>query len=183
MTTIVKYSLRTGRVRIIIIDDVKEDALIARFPTGLGEGVIGVTGDSLDLDSIQAQVNIETGKTPTNDRYCVLDSQSVVQSFILGDTACGDSVESPLSMVPHATANVGWRRMRDDTWQRSLREIDKDLTTLQAQRDKLDSTAFRDAEALDPKGFSTTEIDARIATLDSQITGFDSERTDRTARR
>lgn len=175
---VVIYSTRTGRVRRIISDEVRSEAkLEALFPPGVGEASIRAGGAT--LEEIQEAVSDLTGLVPTNDRVAVVDSNGIVVAAIMADHVIDSSSAGVL--VAHAEAQIGWRRMLDGSWQRSLAEIDSELTSAQDQRDVLDSAAFRDDSAASPNGLTKGEIDTAITSLDVKITSLSNERVDRLA--
>ncbi len=184
MARVVIYSTRTGRIRRIITDPDRDLVTMQTdFPAVAGEDFADVTQDipaEQSLDELQAEVSALTGLVPRDDRYAIVTSRGQVVGAIMADAAI-DFPRSSQTLVAHPLAAPDWRQMRDGSWQRPLAEIDAEIATLTRQRDLLDSVAFRDQEALDPEGFTETEIDTRVAALDDKVVALAPERTARLA--
>lgn len=128
---IVIYSKATGRVRRIISNSAGESQtnieLRVRHPDFTGERTLSAA-NNLSLEEYQNLVTIKSGKIPANDRYVVVAGNGDVVNAIIADPKAGDSIENH-SLVAHNTATIGWRRMRNGSFQRSLKEIDYDIAT------------------------------------------------------
>jgi hypothetical protein len=95
------YSLSTGRVRRIYSAAVGPTAP----KTVAGEGVLPLFA-GIDLPAAQARVTSATGKTPSGDRYCIIDAGNNILGAIIGDPAL-DSVAN-CTLVAHDSADTRW---------------------------------------------------------------------------
>lgn len=172
------YSTATGRLRRITRNSPGEsfsnDQLEAHNVAAFGETRIRVR-DNLDIPGIEAEVARQSGIIPSADLYAVVDSNGDVVNSIIADPLCNDSIPG-FTLVQRSKVRIGWRQMRDGTFQRSLAEIDHDiliqnqkrttaliptLTRTQAEADALTAQNVIEADA--ELIVLTAEFDARVA--------------------
>jgi len=107
------YSAATGRVRRVIDPNAAVPNVItflAQAKARPGEAVMAYTKQGGGADTLaawQAAVTTLTGKTPTNDRYCVIDANNNIVGVVNADPLCGDAVPN-CTLVAHATADQTW---------------------------------------------------------------------------
>ena len=170
------YSTATGRLRRIVNNSAGENqsnrALENTHPAFTGETRIRVR-DNLGLDGVVAAVLTDSGITPANDRYAVIDSSGAVVNTLLADPLAGDSIPEH-TLVASDTARIGWRITRAGQFQRTMAEIDEDIDT------ELRKRAF----ALSPTtSITQAEKDERIAAANVRLAELDIEQTARIAPR
>ncbi len=144
------YSLNTGRVRTVLIDELKADSLLLeeylpRLDVQEGSEFIDVLDEAFsDLDLVQAEVTLRTGLTPSDDRYLVFDSENgEVDSAIMADHLI-DSVPGK-SMVAHERGGLGWRvSVSHSSFERPIEDIDDEITTKESYRDYILSGRYED---------------------------------------
>lgn len=107
---LIVYSVATGRVRRVVDPQAAVPNVIqflAQAKLGPGEAAMVYTKTGTDnVIAWQAAVNAKTGKTPTGDRYCVIDAGNNILGSLIADPACGDSVPG-CTLAAHATAGPG----------------------------------------------------------------------------
>lgn len=105
---IITYSKSTGRVRGVYDPQVAVASalqLLNQVPLHSGEGSIVYTklgGGLDDISAWQAAVDKVTGLNPAaaqSDWLCGIDENNVIQTWLIGDILCGDSVLN-LTLVP-----------------------------------------------------------------------------------
>ena len=113
-TQVVVYSIATGRVRRVVdanLDVSNVLALRAQVSAHAGEGLLIYTKQGGGQDTLiawQSAVSTATGKTPVNDRSCVIDSSTNgVVGVVLADPACGDGYAGD-TLVQDAVAGLGY---------------------------------------------------------------------------
>jgi hypothetical protein len=110
-TQIIVYSTATGRVRRVVDPQkivTNVIAFVAQAGAQAGEStlVYNNTGTG-NLSAWQAAVNAKTLKTPTGDRYCIIDAGNNIVGVCFADPLCGDAVPG-CTLVQHDTAGPGW---------------------------------------------------------------------------
>ena len=130
MNTHVVYSARTGRIRRIIFDDkLTNTEMLVNFPITNGEAVAqNIADPNVSLEELQTILSDLTGIVPSDDRYVLVTQAGDITGAIIADPDTGDSV-SRHTLVAHATADIGWRQMRDRSFQRSLAIIVQEIAT------------------------------------------------------
>lgn len=110
---LIVYSVATGRVRRVvgpqkIVPSVIQFLAQANLRAGEAAMVYTKTGND-NVNAWQAAVNAKTGKTPSGDRYCVIDAGNNIIGVVIADPACGDGVPN-CTLVAHPIAgpNAGW---------------------------------------------------------------------------
>ena len=102
---IVVYSLATGRIRRIVGSDIDDEVKSAGI--GTGEGFLHVSKkDAGDQDKLQAMITALAGKTPTSDRYVIVQGSAVLGA-ILADPACNDAMPG-CQLIQHDLADPRW---------------------------------------------------------------------------
>ena len=148
------YSTATGRLRRIIRNSPGESAsdlsLEVNHLAFTGETRIRIS-DGLTIDQTEAAVLVDSGIVPANDRYVLVTVFGNVTGAITADPLTGDSIPNR-TLVQHETAREGWRQMLDSTFQRSLSEIDSNITGNQGRIDLINSPAWL-----------TTQVDKGLA--------------------
>lgn len=107
---LITYSVATGRVRRVLdpqaaVPNVIQFLAQAVLAAGEAAMVYTKTGAN-DLSAWQSAVNVRTGKTPSADRYCIIDAGSNIIGFLIADPACGDSIVG-CTLAAHALACPG----------------------------------------------------------------------------
>ena len=104
---IIVYSVATGRIRRFMSSN--RSGELSKVAIADGEAFMKIAPQSggFDLDSLQGMVNVQTGKTPADDRYVVIDSVGNIVGAILADPLCGDSLPG-CSLIAHALADGAW---------------------------------------------------------------------------
>ena len=169
---LVIYSTATGRVRRIISNSAGESQTNAELSVNhlafAGETSLSAR-NNLSIDQYQAAVTADSGKTPANDRYAVIDNKGDVVNAIIADPLAGDFVFRH-DLVAHDTATMGWRRMRDGTFQRPLDDIDHDIQIQQNKRTAKVSIRRRtQAEADTLTAQNLIEADAALVILNAEF--------------
>ena len=168
-----------GLMRHLIISDESTDAeLLTLNPLQPGEQAI--TGPLVSKD----ELNAITGLTPAraSPRHAVVAAGGDVVDVVQVDPAL-DAAPAGHSYVYHETCRIGWRQMRGGSFQRTLAEIEHDIAALEATRTRLNSPAYRAAQAADPDGRSTAQIDAHVAAIGPKIGVLQGEKAARQAPR
>lgn len=180
---VVIYSVRTGRIRRFITDGVQDDAsLLVNHAPGDGEAAkLGMAIETYaSLEALQADLNKLTGLTPVNDRYVAVNADGEIDQIIIADPACGDAI-SGYVLIAHDSARIGWRLAMDNTWQRSVSEIDDDKLRQQGTIDMASSARW--AERQTASGLTTRRIDMlrtdTIATAEASLISLEVERVAR----
>ena len=89
---------------------------------------------------------------------------------MLADPLAGDSVENH-ALVAHNTARIGWRQMRDGTFQRSLAEIDAEITRWEEIKIRVVVDSRRTQAELDAvMAQNVIDADAQLAILNPERT-------------
>lgn len=107
------YSVATGRVRRVIDPNAivpNVIAFLAQAKAGAGEAVMVYNKQGSGADTLaawQSAVTTLTGKTPANDRYCIIDANNNIIGSLIADPSCGDAVPN-CTLVAHATADQTW---------------------------------------------------------------------------
>jgi hypothetical protein len=107
------YSIATGRARRIVDPQINVPNVIqflaqAALCAGEAAMIYAKTGSD-NVSAWQTAVNVKTSKTPSGDRYCIIDAGNNIIGVVVADPACGDSVPG-CTLVAHATAgpSAGW---------------------------------------------------------------------------
>jgi len=102
----VVYSATTGRIRSVVIGSTQD---LSSVKVGKGEAKIildnGLYGD---LPTLQSTVSLQTGLTPSNDRYAIVDPQGNV----IGATIADPTIDPPPAndtFVQSDVAGPGWK--------------------------------------------------------------------------
>lgn len=110
---LIVYSVATGRVRRVldpqkVVPNVVQFLAQANLRAGEAAMVYTKTGAN-NISAWQAAVNAQTGKTPSGDRYCVIDAGNNIVGVVIADPTCGDGYPS-CTLVAHPTAcpGAGW---------------------------------------------------------------------------
>lgn len=183
---LVIYSSRTGRIRRIVTDPVRNDReLDAYMPKSGGESSVSMRLES-SLTAQQTALTARTGLRPTNDRYAAYDANGVVDRIFIGDPDAGDAVRNR-TLIADADAKDGWRRDQADiAWERSVREIDVDITHYEDEKTTVNSQAWFDRQKA---AFDLTDAEitakrvARVADIDATIATLTTEKTTRNGTR
>ena len=145
------YSTATGRLRRATRNSSGESFSNKHLENNnlaaFGETRIRIR-DNLDISGIETEVLKRSGITPANDRYAVVNSNGDVVNIIIADPLCNDSVENHI-LVENPDARIGWRQMRDGTFQRTLEEIEHDISAQESKRDRIVLTNSRTQEEAD----------------------------------
>jgi hypothetical protein len=110
---LIVYSAATGRVRRVL-DPQKIVPNVVAFLTQAnlraGEAAMVYTKTGADhVNAWQAAVTALTGKTPSGDRYCVIDAGNNIVGVVVADPACGDGFPNcTLAAHPAAAPGAGW---------------------------------------------------------------------------
>lgn len=100
------YSKVTGRIRWWIKPD--NDNVLDNIKLQDGEAFLklddSLYGDVLKLQDIIFQ---QTGLSPSNDRYAIVDANGNVTGALIADPLCGDSIKD-CQLIAHDKAGVGW---------------------------------------------------------------------------
>jgi len=182
---VVIYSARTGRLRRYITDAVLTDAQIVRkFPAAAGEAHVMFDTLPDSPDKLQELLSQHTGLIPRGDRYVLVTSAGNITGSILADPDAGDSV-SRRTLVAHNEADIGWRQMRDSTFQRSLQNIDHDIAVANGNIEKYNNPKWSISMA--ELGLSSGQIKQEqrrlIAEAEAALIILRIERADREAPR
>ena len=181
---LVIYSTRTGRIRRIITDDnpARPDKILRhKHPPGTGETAAIIRNPPPSLRRLQRRLNDITGKTPRNDRFVVYGTSGVVGRIFIGDPDAGDVIAGR-TVKQDNRAGRRWRRnIADTSWERSLREINGDITRKTDRKTFVESQAWLDRERRHEQ--TEAQIQAKRAALVAQLTAdiaaFEAEKTTR----
>ncbi len=171
------YSARTGRIRRKIFDaGASDDDLLLRFPPGPGEAA-HASADEVT----QTELSGITGRTPRDDRYvAVQQATGVVHQVIRGDPAAGDEIPNH-DLVPHPRARRNWRMLRNGDFQRSVPEIERDITQQERRITRLNQPSYIANEVA--HGLTVAEAtekrDAHLRRANSRKTVFTDEKAAR----
>lgn len=179
--SLVIYSARTGRIRRIILDENLTDAqLEIKFPAETGEAAeLGMPDILENLEAWQAEITSRTGLIPINDRYVVVDPNNdyQVESYYILDPDCGDSIENRL-LVANANAEIGYRYMLDNSFQRSVKHINFDISAFNSLitmyvgvgwRNRMLATGMTNSEVNVERTRLTTEAQDFIIQFESEL--------------
>jgi len=179
---LVIYSSRTGRIRRILTDDnpARPDQILQhKHPTRAGESSEIIPNPPPRLRQLQRRLNKLTGKIPQNDRYVVYGTSGVVGRVFIGDPDAGDVVNNR-TVKQDNRAGRRWRRnIAETSWERSLREINGDITRKTDRRDYVESPAW--LAKMRRHEHTEAEIQATrtalVADLTADIVAFEAEKT------
>ncbi len=109
----VMHSKLTGRIRCIIIPD-NDSELDGLISNNVGEAVEimdhphnGPEYAPIDIDTLQAKLNLITGKIPSGDRFCVVHPSGCITHTLIADPNCGDAIDGH-ALIPHEMADSRW---------------------------------------------------------------------------
>ena len=156
------------------------------MPPATGEAAAILDDTFTSVVELQREITRRTGLRPSNDRLVAYDSAGVVDRVFIGDTAI-DTVRSR-TVVADADARIAWRRDRADTvWERSVPEIDNDITRENDRLTFINSQRWLDQEIATGGEQTDAEIAAKraaeIAVVDAEIVTLDTEKATRTGTR
>lgn len=169
------YSANTGRLRRLTRDEIQDDAaLLFNNPVGQGEGVLMYPADDPIFDTlvgVQAEITAQTGLTPTNDRYVVVDpaNDHQVEGVYILDPACGDSIQDR-TLVADANALPGSRLLSDGSFQRPLEHINHDIDGLNTLIIMYAGNNWR--QRMLAKGMTNPEINVLRSSLTDEATAL-----------
>jgi len=179
---LVIYSSRTGRIRRILTDDnpARSDQILQhKHPARAGESSEIIPNPPPRLRQLQRRLNKITGKTPANDRFVVYGSSGVVDRIFIGDPDAGDVVANR-TVKQDNRAGRRWRRnIAETSWERSLREINGDITRKTDRLDYVESPAWlakmrrleqTEAEIQATRAALVTQLSADIAAFEAAKT-------------
>lgn len=186
MNTHVVYSARTGRIRRIIFDDkLTNTEMLVNFPIANGEAVAqNIVDPNVSLEELQTILSDLTGIVPSDDRYVLVTQAGNITGAIIADPDAGDSV-SRHTLVAHATADIGWRQMRDGSFQRPLLIIANEITVKNHKIAMYGGNTWTERMLRNgmPRSQINTERRRLIAIANAAITTLETERTARIAAR
>ncbi len=179
---LVIYSTRTGRIRRILTDDnpARSDQILEhKHPPRTGESAAIIPNPPPRIRQLQRRLNKITGKVPENDRFVVYGTSGVVGRVFIGDPDAGDVIANR-TVRQDNRAGRRWRRNTANTsWERSLREINGDITRKTDRLNFVESPAW--LAKMRRHEETEAEIQARRAALVTQlnadITAFEAEKT------
>ena len=182
---LVIYSARTGRIRRYIFDEVLGDStLLSKFPPLVGEAHAMFATIPGTLGELQSQLTARTGLTPTNDRYVLVRANGEITGAILADPATGDSIPGR-TLVAHPDAEIGWRQMRDGSFQRAIADINREIANKNREIAMVNGATW--SARMARNGQTPAQITAErariIADANAAITVLETERTARQAPR
>jgi hypothetical protein len=100
------YSINTGRIRWEFHPDYDEQLDDINLLDGEAVLILDNSEKAL-LPDLQDKISKKIGKTPTDDRFVVVDKNNNVVSIVIADPNIDSIPEHQL--IPHATANLGWK--------------------------------------------------------------------------
>jgi len=119
------YSKATGRIRWEFHPDNDEQLNDVRLLEG--EAVLILkNSDKALLPNLQNKINKKTGKTPTDDRYAIVDKDNNVIGAIIADPSCGDEVKD-CELIAHPTAGSGWKVDSNKQFVEPVKELTKEV--------------------------------------------------------